>query len=239
VELVRCETIPLEVPATAEYVLECELLPEGRLDEGPFGEFTGYYGERGPRPLLRVKAITHRDAPIYEATYVGRPPDTNAVCVAIPREIELRRQFGAQGLREVNLCAGGCMFVAVAQVAKRYEGQSKALGAAILGSFTGRVVKTVFVVDEDVDPFNWTDVEWALGTRFQPERDLDVLRDMAGSTLDPSLPPDERQPLGGLTSKVVVDLTKPAHRPFPVGVEPNSEVMARVTADWAKYGFPY
>jgi 2,5-furandicarboxylate decarboxylase 1 len=239
VDLVRCETIPLEVPATAEYVLECELLPEERLDEGPFGEFTGYYGERGPRPLLRVKAITHRDEPIYEATYVGRPPDTNAVCVAIPREIELRRQFGAQGLREINICAGGCMFVAVAQVAKRYEGQSKALGAAILGSFTGRVIKTVFVVDEDVDPFNWTDVEWALGTRFQPERDLDVLRDMAGSTLDPSLPAEERQPLGGLTSKAIVDLTKPAHRAFPIGVEPNSDVMARVIADWDKYGCPY
>ncbi len=131
------------------------------------------------------------------------------------------------------------MFVAVAQIAKRYEGQGKALGAAILGSFTGRVIKTVFVVDEDVDPFNWTDVEWALGTRFQPERDLDVLRDMAGSTLDPSLPPEERQPLGGRTSKAIVDLTKPAHRPYPVAVEPSSAVMARVAADWAKYGFPY
>jgi 2,5-furandicarboxylate decarboxylase 1 len=239
VDLVRCVTLPLEVPAAAELVLECVLLPDVREEEGPFGEFTGYYGERGPRPVLRVQAITHRDQPIYEATYVGRPPDTNAVCTAIPREIELRRQFGAQGLLDVNLCGGGCMFVAVAQIAKRYEGQAKSLGASILGSFTGRIVKTVFVVDEDIDPFNWTDVEWALGTRFQPERDLDVLREMAGSTLDPSAPAEERQPLGGRTSKAIVDLTKPVHREFPVAVEPHSATLERVSADWIRYGFPY
>jgi len=237
--VVKCETIPLEVPATAEIVLECEMRTDAPIEEGPFGEFTGYYSERAPRPVLKVKAITHRSSPIFEATYVGRPPDTNAICTAIPREMALRRDLAPLGLREINICAGGCVFVAVAQIAKRYEGQSKALGAAIIGSIFGRLIKTVLIVDEDIDPFNWTDVEWALGTRFQPERDVDVLREMVGSTLDPSLPPSERHPLGGATSKVIIDLTKPAHRYFPTAVEPNTATMQRVTADWDKYGFPY
>ena len=94
VELVPCVTIPLEVPASAEIVIEGEILLDDVRDEGPFGEFTGYYGgHRAARPVIRVKAITHRDRPILHAVYEGQPPSGSAIIVAVPREAELMRQI--------------------------------------------------------------------------------------------------------------------------------------------------
>src|SRR5262249_56761636 len=94
IELVRCLTVPLEVPGAAEIVIEGEILLNDLRDEGPFGEFTGYYGgHRAARPIIRVKAITHRDRPILHAVYEGTPPSGSAAIVAVPREAELLRQI--------------------------------------------------------------------------------------------------------------------------------------------------
>ena len=103
-ELVTCKTIPLEVPASAEIVIEGEILPDELREEGPFGEFTGHYGgHKAPRPIIRVKAITHRNQPILQASYEGMQPNESGFLTAVPREAEIIRQVSLPGIKKVNV----------------------------------------------------------------------------------------------------------------------------------------
>ena len=238
-ELVRCETIDLEVPASAEIILEGEIIPGMVREEGPFGEFTGYYGgERMPRPIITIKAITHRGDPIYQAGFEGRPPKESSVAEHIPHEAEILRSVKLPGLCQVYMPVGGIRMVAIASMKKLYEGYAKVMGMAILATEPGRLIKTLILVDEDVNPFDRNMVDWALATRFQPARDLILLEGLPGMPLDPSMPKEEKLNQTNRTSKVIIDATAPLDKDFPPQVKVPKEVMEKVEKAWADYGIP-
>jgi UbiD family decarboxylase len=237
VEMVACKTIPLEVPSTAEIVIEGEIHPSELREEGPFGEFTGHYGgHKAPRAVSQVKAITHRDNPILQATYEGTQPNESGYLTAVPREAEIIRQVALPGLKAVNVTvpAGGALHAVVA-VEKPYEGFGKYVGLAVLGSVAGRYIKQVIIVDADIDPFDPIQVEWAVATRVQANRDIEILKQLTGIILDPSLPKEEQRSTSR-TSKMIIDATRYDAKNFPPICMPSSEIMAQVEQDWSRYG---
>jgi 4-hydroxy-3-polyprenylbenzoate decarboxylase/2,5-furandicarboxylate decarboxylase 1 len=238
-ELVPCKTIPLEVPADAELVIEAEVRPAEKREEGPFGEYTGHYGgPRLPRTTIHIKAITHRRNPILNLAYQGAPPHETEVMAAFGKEAELLRTIALPGITGVHLTPGGCGALhLVVAVEKLYEGYGKMVGLAALSSPASRSIKRVIVVDRDVDPFDATAVEWAVATRVQADRDVEILRAMPGTSIDPSLPQTE-QTRTARTSKMIIDATRYDARTFPAVCLPDEAAMARVERDWATYGIP-
>lgn len=204
----RCVTNAVRVPAEAEIVIEGRILRDAREHEGPFGEFPQYYGERGLRHVIQVDAVTHRRDPIFHAIVGGGLE--HLLLGGIPREAtllaHLRRSFPT--VRDVHLSRGGvCRYHLHVQMEKRSEGEAKNV---ILGAFGGHYdIKQVTVVDHDVDIHDPREVEWAVATRFQADRDLVVVTDAQGSRLDPStrdgvgakMGLDATAPLGGLQDK--------------------------------------
>ena len=166
-------------------MIEGRFLPDVREPEGPFGEFPQYYGERAPREVMEIVAVTHRKDAIFH-TIVGGGLE-HQLLGAIPKEAtlltHLRRNF--PNVLDVHLSPGGVMrFHLFVKIRKTQEGQGKNV---ILGAFAGSFdLKHVIVVDEDVDIHNPTEVEWAVATRFQADRDLVIVPDSQGSKLDPS-----------------------------------------------------
>jgi len=199
--VVKCLTNELRVPAESEIVVEGRVLPNVRELEGPFGEFPQYYSEPAKRHVIEVTAITHRRDAIFH-TIVGGGLE-HLLLGGIPREAtllaHLRRSF--PNVRDVHLAAGGvCRYHLYVKIAKREEGEAKNV---MMGAFAGHYdVKQVIVVDEDVDINNPTEVEWAVATRFQADRDLVVVPNSQGSKLDPST-------RNGVGAKMGLDATKP------------------------------
>ncbi|HHY65655.1 MAG TPA: UbiD family decarboxylase [Alicyclobacillus sp.] len=202
--VVRCETVDIDVPATAEVVIEGRILPNIREPEGPFGEFPKYYGPRSEKEVIQVTAITHRNDPVF---YTIIPAGYEHLLLGgIPREASLFQTIRqtVPTVTEVHMTPGGtCRYHAVVSIRKTQEGQGKnAILAALANSFD---IKHVVVVDEDVDIFNPEEVEWAIATRFQAEKDLVVVRGTQGSKLDPSTS-------NGVGSKMGLDCTVPLNR---------------------------
>lgn len=204
-EVVKCITSEVRVPAQAEIVIEGRLLARKRELEGPFGEFPQYYGERGERHVIQVDAVTHRRNPLFH-TIVGGGLE-HLLLGGIPREAtildHLQRSFPSVG--DVHLARGGvCRYHLYVQMKKRSEGEAKNV---ILGAFAAHYdVKHVVVVDEDVDVHDPTEVEWAVATRFQADRDLVVVSGSQGSKLDPST-------RDGVGAKMGLDATAPLDAP--------------------------
>jgi 2,5-furandicarboxylate decarboxylase 1 len=204
-DVVKCVTNEIRVPAQAEIVLEGRVLAGDRALEGPFGEFPQYYGERAERHVIEIDAVTHRAKPIFH-TIVGGGLE-HLLLGGIPREAtllaHLQRSFPS--VKDVHLARGGvCRYHLYVQMKKRSEGEAKNV---ILGAFGGHYdLKQVIVVDEDVDIHNPTEVEWAVATRFQADRDLIVIQDSQCSKLDPST----RE---GVGAKMGLDATVPLDAP--------------------------
>ena len=195
-ELVKCETSDVLVPAHAEMILEGEILPHERTAEGPFGEFTGYsLGER-QREVLKVRAITHRRDAIFQDITVGHLD--HLMLSTTPIEANLYRAVRAMvpTVKAVRVPAPFTCYVSIEQ---RISGQAKNAVLAVLGA--DLYMKRVVVVDHDVDVFNDRQVNWAIATRCQPDRDIAVITNARGSDLDPSTKED------GNTAKWGVDAT--------------------------------
>jgi len=195
-ELVKCETSDLLVPAHAEIILEGEILPHERTPEGPFGEFTGYsLGER-QREVLKVRAITHRRDAIFQDITVGHLD--HLMLSTTPIESNLYRAVRAMvpTVKSVRVPAPFTCYVSIEQ---RISGQAKNTILAVLGA--DLYMKRVVVVDHDVDIFNDRQMSWAIATRCQPDRDIVIITNTRGSDLDPSTRED------GNTSKWGVDAT--------------------------------
>ena len=201
--LAACETIDVPCVADAEFVLEAEILPTGwTWPEGRFGEFTRLMGGLHWNPLVRVKAITQRPDPIYyslhmpwENTWLGAPTRYAAIRAAL-------KTAGVQ-VKDINVTIGGCaMWHAVISV-KKQAGEGK---NALLAALSVMDVKHVVVVDDDIDVYNPVDVEWAIATRVQGDRDVFVVPGARAKPLDPSLPivPQGTVPTG---AKVGIDAT--------------------------------
>jgi len=202
VELAKCETIDVEVPAHSEVVIECEAVPGYREKEGPFGEVTGTYSGGKEAPVLNVKAICMRENPIFTTFLTGMPRTDNHY-MTVPAMMEVVYRYASAACPEVkavNLTGNG-YYTALISIKKRMEGEPYNVMAAVLGSIYQ--TKYCYVFDDDIDVFNPDDVEWAFQTRFQPAEDLHVFRFMVGAPLDPSAPLDRH------TSKLGFDCTIP------------------------------
>jgi 2,5-furandicarboxylate decarboxylase 1 len=213
-ELVRCETSDVLVPAHAEMVIEAEILPHERIAEGPFGEFTGYsLGER-QREVVKVKAITHRRDAIFQDISVAHLD--HLLLSTIPIEANLYRAVRAMvpTVRAVRVPAPFTCYVSLEQ---RIPGQAKNAILAVLGA--DLYMKRVVVVDHDVDVFDDRQVNWAIATRCQPDRDITVVTHARGSDLDPSTSED------GYTAKWGVDATA---KPSLAGFTPRHRVPPAV-----------
>ncbi|GAW91031.1 UbiD family decarboxylase [Calderihabitans maritimus] len=204
-QLVKCETVDIEVPAHAEIVLEGRLLPGVREIEGPFGEYPKYYGPASKKPVIVIDAVTCRRRPIYQ-TIVAATRE-HLLLGAIPREATLFQMVrqAVPTVRAVHLTPGGtCRYHAVIAIDKRHEGEAK---NAIFAAFASSAeVKHVVVVDKDVDIFNPEDVEWAIATRCQASKDVIIISQAHGNRLDPSS--DD-----GLSDKMGIDATVPLSAP--------------------------
>jgi 2,5-furandicarboxylate decarboxylase 1 len=199
--LVKCETVDLEVPAEAEMVLEGRMLPATREVEGPFGEYPKYYGPASPKPVIELTAMTTRRNPIYH-TIVPATLE-HMLLGSIPREGGMLQVIRAA---VPNTCAvhltpgGGCRYHAVVAIDKKNEGEAK---NAMLAAFSSsQEIKRVVVVDKDVDIFDPVEVEWAIATRFQAGRDCTIITRALGNKLDPSS--DD-----GISDKMGIDATVP------------------------------
>ena len=203
--VVKCVTNAVRVPAEAEVVIEGRFLPNVREMEGPFGEFPQYYSDPAKRHVMEVTAVTHRKDAIFH-TIVGGGLE-HQILGAIPKEAtlinSLRRNF--PNVLDVHLSPGGVMrFHAFVKIRKRQEGEAKNV---MMGAFAASFdLKQVVVVDDDVDIHNPTEVEWAIATRFQADRDLLIVPNSQNSKLDPTT--DD-----GVGAKMGIDATKPLSAP--------------------------
>lgn len=201
IEMVKCRTNRVRVPAHAEIVIEGRILPKVREPEGPFGEFPQYYGPRADREVIQVDAITHRKNAIFH-TIVGGGVE-HLLLGGIAREAtlldHLQRSFPS--VRDVRLTRGGtCRYHLAVKIDKKSQGEPKNI---IMGAFGGHYdIKQVVVVDMDVNIDDETEIEWAVATRFQADRDLVIVSGAQGSKLDPSSD-------NGISAKMGIDATKP------------------------------
>ena len=202
VEMVKCKTNNVRVPARAEIVLEGRVLPGVAEPEGPFGEFPQYYGRRANRHVIQVDAITHRTKPIFH-TIVGGGME-HLLLGGLPREATLLEtlQRNEPSVLDVHLSRGGiCRYHLVVKIAKKQEGTPKNI---MMGAFAGHYdIKQVIVVGEDVNIHDPESVEWAVATRFQADQDLLVVSNTQGSKLDPTTTMD------GVGAKMGLDATIP------------------------------
>src|SRR5438874_3351056 len=149
------------------------------MEEVPVGELADKHESHKPGPAYQIKRITHRNNPNHHATYTGMPPHESALITAIPREAEILRLAQATGLVKVHVTEGGCgAFNVIASVRKPYEGHGKLAAMSILGSPVGRYIKNVIMVDDDIDPYDLAQVDWAIATRVLASRDVDVIADV-------------------------------------------------------------
>ena len=199
-----CREHGLQLPASAEYILEGYIAPDEMADEGPFGDHTGYYNEVERFPVFTVEAITHRESPIYHSTHTGRPPDEPAILGMALNEVFipiLQKQFPE--IVDFYLPPEGCSYrLAVVTIRKEYPGHAKRIMLGVW-SFLRQFMYTKFVIvtDEDVNARDWKDVIWAMTTRMDPQRDSVFIENTPIDYLDFA------SPVSGLGSKVGFDAT--------------------------------
>jgi 2,5-furandicarboxylate decarboxylase 1 len=225
VALAPCQTIDLPCIADAEIVLEAEILPTGwSYPEGRFGEFTRLMGGLHWNPLVRIKAIAARKDAIYYALHM---PWENTWLAAPTRYTAIRQALKTAGVqvKDINVTLGGCAFWHAVISIKKQAGEAK---NALLAALSVMDLKHVVVVDDDIDIWNAADVEWAIATRVQADRDVLIVTNARGKPLDPSLAPT---PMGVVptTAKIGIDATIPETVP-----KERYERIAYAYADRAK-----
>ena len=228
VELVKCKTIDVEVPATAEFVFELEIDFETKVSEGPLGEFTGYMTPASEKPIARVKAVTHRKNPYFQVLLTGKPVTENHILKNIPLEASffnfMKKQFPSIKDVAVNP-SGGVQNYVVISMTQRYANDAR---HAILAAMSSNVrPKWVIVVDPDIDVHNSAEVEWALSFRVNPARDVILVNNVPSAPLDPSSHGDTLQ--SKTNSTIGIDATMPFGEEYAT--------VAEVTG-WEEYEFP-
>jgi len=236
-QLTKCLGSNLKVPANAEMTLEGFIAPADAADEGPFGDHTGYYNEVERFPVMTVERITHRPNPIYHTTYTGRPPDEPAVLGLALNDVFvpiLKTQFPE--IVDFYLPSEACSYrVAVVSIRKQYPGHARRIMFGIW-SFLRQFLytKLVIVVDDDIDPRDWSDVIWALSTRMDPARDTQLVESTPIDYLDFA------SPVAGLGAKMGFDATNKwpgeTERRWGTPIEMSADIIARVDQLWSQLG---
>ncbi len=239
VELVDCKTVPLQVPAEAEIIIEGHVLLDEYGDEGPFGDHTGYYNSVEKFPVFKVSAITMRRDPIYLSTYTGRPPDEPSVLGEALNEVFiplLIQQFPE--IVDFWLPPEGCSYrIAVVSIKKAYAGHAKRVMMGVW-SFLRQFVYTKFVivVDAEINARDWKDVMWAVSTRMDPARDITVIENTPIDYLDFASP----EP--GLGGKIGLDATTKLYpetkREWGKEIAMTDDIVKLVSEKWTSYGLP-
>lgn len=248
VELVKCITNDIEVPANSEIVIEGEILPHDTVEEGPFGEYTGYRtGPRMPRSVYKVTCITHRKNPILTMSNMGMPVDDCALGMAVVWRSEIKKLLETHGipLTGVYVPPEGVTSLVVVGVKKTYTNIAQQIGYLIFGSkFAAPWTNYVLVVDEDVNPYDMREVIHAWVTKCNPSRGITKLDQAICSPLIPYLNLEERKWSKGY--KAILDCTWPLEWDPDNEVPPKSafnqiyppEIREKVLANWRNYGLP-
>ena len=222
VELVKCETSDLLVPASAEIVVEGTISPnpDDFMMEGPFGEYPGYFaGVKSPKPTVAIKCITHRNDPIFRGSLEGFGPGhpneskvmSHIACASIAYNIV--KESGVPGVLDLTIMPASCFTNAVIQIKKQYVGHAKQVAMALWGSnLPSWLIKNVVVVEEDIDIYDLEAIEWAIAYRVNPgSNDIVIIPGTPGNPLDPSVPAKERdvKKLGtGKWNRMIIDATQ-------------------------------
>ena len=235
-QVVKCIGSDLQVPASAEYILE-GFLHGDEAEEGPFGDHTGYYNEVETFPVFTIDRITHRENPIYHSTYTGRPPDEPAILGVALNEVIvpiLKKQFPE--IVDFYLPPEGCSYrMAVVSMKKQYPGHAKRVMMGVW-SFLRQFMYTKFVIvtDDDVDVRNWEDVIWAMTTRMDPVRDTVMIENTPIDYLDFA------SPVSGLGSKMGMDATNKmpgeTSREWGEPIVMDETIKQRVDELWSELG---
>ncbi len=236
-EVVKCRGSDLQVPASAEFVLEGHIHPGDTAPEGPYGDHTGYYNEVDDFPVFTIDRITHREDPIYHSTYTGRPPDEPAILGVALNEVFvpiLQKQFPE--IVDFYLPPEGCSYrMAVVSMNKQYPGHAKRVMMGVW-SFLRQFMYTKFVivVDDDVNTRDWNDVIWAMTTRMDPARDTTLVENTPIDYLDFA------SPVSGLGSKIGFDATNKwpgeTQREWGRPIRMTDSVKQRVDQIWDQLG---
>ncbi|MEJ3744416.1 UbiD family decarboxylase [Actinomycetes bacterium KLBMP 9797] len=229
----------LPIPAGSELAIEGWLRPDLTREEGPFGEWTGYYsGKRRPDLAMEITRLYHRDDPILLGAPPGRPPHDYSYMRTVMKSAMIHDELVATGVPGVtgawaHEAGGGRLFIAVA-IEQRHAGHARQVGylAAQLPA-AAYMNRYVVVVDDDIDPANLEQVVWAMSTRTDPAQDIEILKRSWGSKLDPMLP--EGAPLHN--SRAVIDACRPWERltTFPKVAQSDPDYLASVHARWSAY----
>lgn len=240
IEVVRCETNDLLVPATSEIVVEGEVDADDFKPEGPFGEYTGYYSGVGTdqRNFIKVNCVTYRKNPIFMATTVGRAVTDTHMTMALSYGATLWQQLVAMKIPGIKAVycppEGSGRFLAIISLKQMYPGHTdQVLTAAISTEMGAYGLKTVIAVDEDIDPWDISRVMYALSFRFQPNR-CQIIHRGRSTPLDPSLPIGQRD----ITGRLLMDATIPydwKEKPLPISLD--AEMVKKVQARWSELGF--
>jgi 4-hydroxy-3-polyprenylbenzoate decarboxylase len=241
IEVIEGPVTGLPIPARAEIVIEGFVDPADKKTEGPFGEWTGYYASaEREEPVVRVAALYHRNTPIILGCPPTKPPSELAYYRSFLRAAAIEEQLAAAGVPDVQAVwcheVGGSRLLNVVSIRQRFAGHARQAGmvatqcqaAAYLGRFT-------IVVDEDIDVMNLEEVMWAVCTRCDPEKDIEILRRCWSGPLDPIIPPGQR----GLNSRAIIDATRPFEwrDKFPIVAESSAERRAEVMQKWGSMIF--
>jgi 4-hydroxy-3-polyprenylbenzoate decarboxylase len=236
VELVKCITVPLEVPAHAQMILEGYVEPGERRREGPFGDHTGFYSHPDEYPVFHITCITRRRQPTYLTTVVGIPPMEDFYLGKASERIFLpliRKTLPE--IVDMHFPAAGIFHnIVLVSIDKRYPGHARKIMNAFWGLGQLMFSKTIIVVDKDVDVQNEAEVAWIVGTHYDPERDVQFTRGPVDDLEDAS-------DLPALGSKMGIDATRkwPTEgfkRTWPTKVATSPEAAQRAAALWEKIG---
>lgn len=237
VEMVRCETVDLEVPAHSEIVLEGYVDPDESRIEGPFGDHTGYYSLEDQYPVFHLTCITHRNDPIYQTTIVGPPPmEDDFMGQAVERLFlpVIQKQFPE--IVDMHMPFEGIFHnLMIVSIKKRYPGHARKIMHGIWGLGQAMFTKVVVVVDDDVNVQNIREVTWKALNHIDPERDIEFV-------LGPVDVLDHSSRLVGYGSHMGVDATRKwksegFERPWPDEIVMSPEIKDLVTKRWKEYGF--
>lgn len=237
VELVKCETVDLEVPANAEIVLEGYCEPFERKIEGPFGDHTGYYSLQDEFPVFHITCITHRRDAIYPATIVGKPPMEDCFIAKATERIFLpliKKQIPE--IVDMNLPIEGVFHnIAIVSIDKRYPGHARKVMYALWGMGQLSFTKIIIVMDRDVNVQDISEVLWRIGNNVDPKRDVVIVE----GPLDVL---EHASPIPAYGGKMGIDATKkwPSEgftRPWPPDIKMSEEIVRLVTERWKEYGF--
>ena len=251
VELVKCETNDLLVPANAEIVFEGEVPADlsTMREEGPFGEYSGYYGsEAGPKPIINIRCITHRLDPIFQGTLEGVPINEDHRIMSINSSscvwnfLETHLGGIVTGVNVDPSTGWANVFV---QVNNKYIGQPFEVASAIWSKASPYFAKNIMVVDKDIDIYDLNKIAWAFAYRVNPKKDFHIFPGR-GSPTDPVAHPKDYFSVMPLVNRLLIDATKPIHENppaerwnnerFPMLSYPDDETMNKVKKRWEELG---